>query len=61
MFAIRDSMSAINNNRRGFYMQGGYDQSSIRVGRKGMSIELLNKAKSIILKAQQGAKLNPME
>lgn len=61
MFAIRDSMSAINNNRRGFYMQGGYDQSSIRVGRKGMSIELINKAKSIILKAQQGVKLNPME
>lgn len=59
--AIRTAMATINGNRRGFHMQGGYDQSAIRVGRHGMSIELLNKAKSIILKAQQGTKLNPME
>lgn len=58
---LQASMSAINSNRRKFYMQGGYDQSAIRVGRQGMSIQLLEKAKSIILKAQQGAKLNPME
>lgn len=61
MFAIRDSMSAINNNRRRFYMQGGFDPTTIRAAKHGMPIELLNKAKSIILKAQQGAKLNPME
>lgn len=61
MFAIRDSMSAINNNRRRFYMQGGFDPTTIRAAKHGMSIELINKAKSIILKAQQGAKLNPME
>lgn len=59
-FNIRNSMSAINGNRRGFHMQGGYDQAAIRVGRRGMSIELLNKARSI-LKAQNGAKLNPLE
>lgn len=58
---LQASMSTINSNRRKFYMQGGYDQSAIRVGRQGMSIQLLEKAKSIILKAQQGAKLNPME
>lgn len=57
--AIRTAMAAINGNRRGFHMQGGYDQASIRVGRKGMSIELLNKARSI-LKAQKGSKLDPV-
>lgn len=58
--AIRTSMSAINGNRRGFQMQGGYDQSAVRIGRRGMSIELLNKARSI-LKVQKGKKLNPLE
>lgn len=56
---IRTSMSAINGNRRDFLMRGGYDQASVRVGRRGMSIELLNRARSI-LKAQKGSKLNPM-
>lgn len=56
---IRTSMSAINGNRLGFLMEGGYDQASIRVGRRGMSIELLNKARSI-LKAQKGSKLDPV-
>lgn len=58
--AIRTSMSAINGNRRGFQMQGGYDQSAVRIGRRGMSIELLNKARSI-LKAQKRIKLSPLE
>lgn len=59
--AIRTSMAAINGNRRGFHMQGGYNQSAVRVGRRGMSIELLEKAKSII-KAQQGTKtLDPFQ
>ena len=56
---IRTSMSAINGNRLGFLMGGGYDQASIRVGRKGMSINLLSRARSI-LKAQEGLKLDPM-
>ena len=56
---IRTSMSAINGNRRDFLMRGGYDQASVRVGRRGMSIELLNKARSI-LKAQKGSNLDPM-
>ncbi len=47
-FNIQSSMSAINGNRRDFLMRGGYDQASIRVGRRGMSIELLNKAKNIL-------------
>ena len=54
--ALKTSMSAINGNRRQFNMQGGYNQADIRVGRKGMSIELLQKARNI-LKAQKGNKL----
>ena len=54
--ALKTSMSAINGNRRDLLMRGGYDQASVRVGRRGMSIELLNKARSI-LKAQKGSKL----
>lgn len=60
-FNIRNSMAAINGNRRGFNMYGGYNQSAIRVGRHGMSIELLEKARTII-KAQQGTKtLDPFQ
>lgn len=55
--AIRTAMTAINGNRRGFHMQGGYDQAAIRVGRQGMPIELLEKARTII-KAQQGTKIS---
>ena len=55
--AIRTAMAAINGNRRGFHMQGGYDQAAIRVGRQGMPIELLEKARTII-KAQQGTKIS---
>ena len=55
--AIRTAMAAINGNRRGFHMQGGYDQAAIRVGRRGMPIELLEKARTII-KAQQGTKIS---
>lgn len=52
--------SSINENRRKFNLQGGYNQDSIRVGRQGMSIELLNKARNII-KAQKGRKLTPID
>lgn len=58
---LQASMSTINSNRYAMKMQGGFDPTAIRAARHGMSIELLNKAKSIILKAQQGTKLNPME
>lgn len=55
--AIQTAMAAINGNRRGFHMQGGYDQAAIRIGRQGMPIELLEKARTII-KAQQGTKIS---
>lgn len=58
--ALRNSMAAINGNRRRFHMQGGYDQSAIRVGRHGMIIQDLQRAKRITssLKYQKGGKVS---
>lgn len=44
-FELRNSMSAINGNRRAFTMSGGYDQSAVRVGRNGISIQSILAAK----------------
>lgn len=68
-FAIRNSMSAINGNRRAFTMQGGYDQASIRVGKSGLKIDTIERAKSILNKykeqqtnqLQQGGTIDPFE
>ncbi len=46
-FSIRNSMAAINGNRRRFHMQGGYDQSAVRIGRHGMIIQDLQRARRI--------------
>lgn len=58
--ALRNSMAAINGNRRRFHMQGGYDQSAIRVGRHGMIIQDLQRARRITssLKYQKGGKVS---
>lgn len=63
-FSIRNSMAAINENRRKFHMQGGYDQSAVRVGRHGMMIQDLQRAKRInnATKYQKGGKMiDPFE
>lgn len=68
-FAIRNSMSAINGNRRALTMQGGYDQSSVRVGKSGLKIDTIERAKSILSKykeqqtnqLQQGGTIDPFE
>lgn len=63
-FAIRDSMAAINGNRRKYYLQGGYNQANVRVGRSGMSLDLINKAKKILGETRQlknGGKVTPTE
>lgn len=63
-FSIRNSMAAINGNRRRFNMQGGYNQSAIRVGRNGMTIQDLQRAKRInsATKYQKGGKVvDPFE
>ncbi len=61
-FAIRNSMSAINGNSRAFAMQGGYDQSAIRVGREGMIIakRVVSKHKTTKRK-QEIQKTDPFE
>lgn len=47
-FAIRNSMSAINGNRRAFAMHGGYDQASVRAGKHGLSFKTVSTAKRIV-------------
>lgn len=68
-FAIRNSMSAINGNRRALTMQRGYDQASIRVGKSGLKINTIERAKSILSKykeqqtnqLQQGGPIDPFD
>lgn len=57
-FAIRNSMAAINGNRRAFAMRGGYDQSAVRAGRHGLSLKNIMTAKRVVsaLKFQPGGK-----
>ena len=59
-FSIRNSMAAINGNRRRFHMQGGYDQSAVRVGRHGMIIQDLQRARRInnATKYQEGGEVS---
>ena len=61
-FAIAESTAAINGNRRQYYMQGGYNQATVRVGRSGMSLELMTKVRKILSnkdtqKFQQGGQI----
>ena len=68
-FNIRNSMAAINGNNYAFQLQGGYDQSAVRVGRRGLKVESVAKAKEILSKykqqqtnqLQQGGTLDPFE
>lgn len=46
--AIRNSMSAINGNRRAFAMSGGYDQAAVRAGRHGLSIQSILVTKRVV-------------
>lgn len=57
---LAQSMATINANKYALQLQGGYDPDDVRIGRHGMSLELLDKARRII-KAQKGKKLNPLE
>lgn len=57
-FAIRNSMAAINGNRRKLAMQGG--PKAVRVGRHGMLLQNLQYAKRITdsIKYQKGGKVS---
>lgn len=63
-FAIRDSMAAINGNRRKYYLQGGYNQANVRVGKSGMSLDLIAKAKKVLHESRKlkgGGQITPTE
>lgn len=68
-FNIRNSMAAINGNNYALQLQGGYDQRAVRVGRRGLKVESVTKAKEILSKykeqqtnqLQQGGTLDPFE
>lgn len=63
-FAIRDSMAAINGNRRKYYLQGGYNQADVRVGKSGMSLDLIAKAKKVVHESRKlkgGGQITPTE
>ena len=63
-FAIRDSMAAINGNRRKYYLQGGYNQADVRVGKSGMSLDLIAKAKKVLHESRKlkgGGQIIPTE
>lgn len=63
-FAIRDSMAAINGNRRKYYLQGGYNQTDVRVGKSGMSLDLIAKAKKVLHESKKlkgGGQITPTE
>lgn len=63
-FAIRDSMAAINGNRRKYYLQGGYNQPDVRVGKSGMSLDLIAKAKKVLHESRKlkgGGQITPTE
>lgn len=68
-FNIRNSMAAINGNNYALQLQGGYDQRAVRVGRRGLKVESITKAREILSKykqqqtnqLQQGGTLDPFE
>lgn len=49
-FDITNSMTAINNNRYALDLQGGYDQSAVRIGKSGLKVDSINRAKAIMSK-----------
>lgn len=62
--AITQSMSAINSNRRALAMQGGYNQADVKVGRSGMSLDLIAKAKKVLHESRKlkgGGQITPTE
>lgn len=50
---LASNMSSINGLRTNYLMSGGLDTSSIRVGRNGMNIKLLNEVKQIVKQSKK--------
>lgn len=47
---LTNYMSAINSNKRALALQGGYDQSGVRIGRQGLSTKSIQLAKRVVNK-----------
>lgn len=60
-FAIANAMSAINGNRRALQLNGGYDQSAVRVGKHGIDLKTLSKAKEFTSKYNSKGVLASLE
>lgn len=61
---LQQYMSSINGNRTAFNMQGGYNQANVRVGKSGMSLDLIAKAKKVLhesKKLKEGRQITPTE
>lgn len=59
-FSLRNSMAAINGNRYGFAMQGGYDQSLMRAGKHGLKVSPII-ARRVVKKYQKGNKVRTVD
>ena len=65
-FDIQNSSMGVATNRRNMSLQGGYDQASVRVGKKGLKLNSIDRAKNILIKYKvnqfkKGGKLDPFE
>lgn len=68
-FDIQNSSMGVATNRRNMSLRGGYDQASVRVGKKGLKLNSIDRAKNILKKykeqqinqLQQGGKTDPFE
>lgn len=61
-FAIRNSMAAINGNRRSFAMRGGYNQAAIQFGQNGMVIaKRVASQRKMNKRRQEIKKVDPFE
>lgn len=56
-FALANAMTDTNTARYAFQLNGGYNQSDVRVGRSGMKLANLQRTISIV-KAKRGAKVH---
>ena len=65
-FDIQNSSMGVATNRRNMNLQGGYDQASVRVGKKGLKLNSIDRAKNILKKYKvnqfkKGGTLDPFE
>ena len=63
-FLSSSNMGSINNIGTSFQLQGGYNQANVRVGKSGMSLDLIAKAKKVLHESRKlkgGGQITPTE